>query len=160
MVNWPSSPTRSLPRWATATVRWAVRDLIRSRLGSASLRRDNWRAGTAGKGNWRVASVSYIYDHHEQTVAARVLELQHDPHILPKESRSIRLSARFTFRRAWQLEQVHDDCGALPCAKPSESQPVARPTPIKRILFSTQLLSGWGLESSRWRVSGPQLFRP
>ncbi|WP_295540704.1 nickel-responsive transcriptional regulator NikR, partial [uncultured Pseudacidovorax sp.] len=56
----------------------AVRDLIRFRLGSATL------AQPAAKGQafWCVANVSYVYDHHEHTVTARVMDLQHDHHDL------------------------------------------------------------------------------
>lgn len=61
----------------------AVRDLIRAQLGNARL---SPRSGAGGKqrkaATWCVASVSYIYDHHEQTVTARVLGLQHDHHDL------------------------------------------------------------------------------
>ncbi len=52
----------------------AVRDLIRSQLGAATL-------GTV-QGGWCVATVSYVYDHHEHTVTDRVLGLQHDHHDL------------------------------------------------------------------------------
>ncbi len=55
----------------------AVRDLIRSRLGSATL--DQPSKGAAA---WCVANVSYVYDHHEHTVTARVMDLQHDHHDL------------------------------------------------------------------------------
>ncbi|MEJ7688831.1 MAG: nickel-responsive transcriptional regulator NikR [Variovorax sp.] len=56
----------------------AVRDLIRSRLGSAVLAKT-----TRGKAAaWCVATVSYVYDHHEQTVTSRVLDFQHDHHDL------------------------------------------------------------------------------
>ncbi|MDM0043257.1 nickel-responsive transcriptional regulator NikR [Variovorax dokdonensis] len=62
----------------------AVRDLIRSRLGDESI------AGTQGPqaagrktgASWCVASVSYVFDHHEQTVTSRLLDLQHDHHDL------------------------------------------------------------------------------
>ncbi|MDQ8000924.1 MAG: nickel-responsive transcriptional regulator NikR [Pseudomonadota bacterium] len=66
----------------------AVRDLIRSRLGRASLGAADGPAQATGarKGRgeapWCVANVSYVYDHHEQTVTARVLDLQHDHHDL------------------------------------------------------------------------------
>ena len=64
----------------------AVRDLIRSRLGSDTLGQADPGAGRGGKKapleTWCVASVSYVYDHHEQTVTSRVLGLQHDHHDL------------------------------------------------------------------------------
>ncbi|MGO4392857.1 nickel-responsive transcriptional regulator NikR [Variovorax sp. M-6] len=56
----------------------AVRDLIRMRLGSATLGKPV-RGKAAG---WCVATVSYVYDHHEQTVTTRVLDLQHEHHDL------------------------------------------------------------------------------
>lgn len=65
----------------------ALRDLIRSRLGSASLgpaapAKAAGAHDAHGRAPWCVASVSYVYDHHEQTVTARVLDLQHDHHDL------------------------------------------------------------------------------
>ncbi|MGN6622029.1 MAG: nickel-responsive transcriptional regulator NikR [Sphingomonas sp.] len=55
----------------------AVRDLIRSQLGSVTLNQPSrQRAG------WCVANVSYVYDHHDHTVTTRVLGLQHDHHDL------------------------------------------------------------------------------
>ncbi|KTT25676.1 nickel-responsive transcriptional regulator NikR [Pseudacidovorax intermedius] len=56
----------------------AVRDLIRSRLGSATLA----QPAAKGQASWCVANVSYVYDHHEHTVTARVMDLQHDHHDL------------------------------------------------------------------------------
>lgn len=50
----------------------AVRDLIRERLGSALL--------DANKAKFCVATVTYVYDHHEQTVTARLMDLQHEHH--------------------------------------------------------------------------------
>ncbi|MCJ0764481.1 nickel-responsive transcriptional regulator NikR [Variovorax terrae] len=52
----------------------AVRDLIRTQLGDATL--------AARTAKWAVACVSYVYDHHEHTVADRVMSLQHDHHDL------------------------------------------------------------------------------
>ena len=50
----------------------AVRDLIRQRLGDAP--------AAASAGNWCVATVTYVYVHHDQPAAARLLALQHDHH--------------------------------------------------------------------------------
>ena len=50
----------------------AVRDLIREQIDRAQLQHQ--------KATWCVASVSYVYDHHEHTVTERVLALQHDHH--------------------------------------------------------------------------------
>lgn len=61
----------------------AVRDLIRARLGEVALQPPTsarQRRGSAP--GWCVANVSYVYDHHEQTVTTRVLDLQHDHHDL------------------------------------------------------------------------------
>lgn len=52
----------------------AVRDLIRTRLGNAYLE--------ATKAPWCVATLNYVYDHHDKTVSERVLSLQHDHHDL------------------------------------------------------------------------------
>lgn len=52
----------------------AVRDLIRERLGSALL--------DASKAKWCIATVSFVYDHHEQAVTSRLLDLQHQHHDL------------------------------------------------------------------------------
>ena len=62
----------------------AIRDLIRSQLGNAKLGtgvRTGLRKGSP-TAKWCIASVSYVYDHHEQTVTTRVLDLQHDHHDL------------------------------------------------------------------------------
>lgn len=48
----------------------AVRDLIRQQLGHAHLQASSWC----------VASLSYVYDHHDLTVTARVMDLQHQQH--------------------------------------------------------------------------------
>lgn len=52
----------------------AVRDLIREKLGQALL--------SPGEAKWGVGTVTYIYDRSDQTLAQRVLELQHDHHDL------------------------------------------------------------------------------
>ena len=52
----------------------AVRDLIRAQLGDAHLE--------VTKAPWCVATLNYVYDHHDKTVAERVLSLQHDHHDL------------------------------------------------------------------------------
>lgn len=52
----------------------AVRDLIRGQLGAVSL--------SQALAKWCVASVSYVYDHHEHPVTARVMDLQHEHHDL------------------------------------------------------------------------------
>jgi CopG family nickel-responsive transcriptional regulator len=56
----------------------AVRDLIRERLGD--VRDTGTGAGTSA--DWCVATVTYVYDHHEQTATLRLLDLQHDHHDL------------------------------------------------------------------------------
>lgn len=54
----------------------AVRDLIRERLGNAML--DSQSAGA----KWCAATVTYVYNHHEHAVAARLMDLQHQHHDL------------------------------------------------------------------------------
>ena len=52
----------------------AVRDLIRAQLGDVHLH--------TSQSAWCVASLSYVYDHHDKTVTERVQSLQHDHHDL------------------------------------------------------------------------------
>ena len=52
----------------------AVRDLIRSQMDDMHLH--------AKQALWCVATISYVYDHHERTVAERVQSLQHEHHDL------------------------------------------------------------------------------
>ncbi len=51
----------------------AVRDLIRHRIDSDHL---------DGASHWCVATITYVYDHHDRTVSSRVQSLQHDHHDL------------------------------------------------------------------------------
>lgn len=50
----------------------AFRDLVRKELGHAEL--------NMGNAKWCVATLSYIYDHHERQLANRITQLQHDHH--------------------------------------------------------------------------------
>ncbi|MGY8905281.1 MAG: nickel-responsive transcriptional regulator NikR [Burkholderiales bacterium] len=50
----------------------AVRDLIRQQIGHQTL--------AAQTSPWCVASLSYVYDHHDHTVSQRVMDLQHQQH--------------------------------------------------------------------------------
>lgn len=52
----------------------AVRDLIREKLGAEHL--------DAQGAQWCAATVSYVYDQHDQAASARVRALQHDHHDL------------------------------------------------------------------------------
>lgn len=56
----------------------AVRDLLRHELGHATLEASD----PAVSARWCVASVSYVYNHHEHSVSTRVMSLQHDQHDL------------------------------------------------------------------------------
>lgn len=58
----------------------AVRDLIRSQIGSAHQAQEARQ--TAPETLWCVATISYVYSHHDRTVTERVLALQHDYHDL------------------------------------------------------------------------------
>ena len=61
----------------------AVRDLIRGQIGHAAIDTQHAR--------WCVATVSYVYDHHDQTVNARVIDLQHRHHDLVITSSHVHL---------------------------------------------------------------------
>ena len=50
----------------------AFRDLVRKELGQAEL--------AAGKATWCVATVSYVFDHHERQLANRLTQIQHEHH--------------------------------------------------------------------------------
>ena len=50
----------------------AFRDLVRKALGEAEL--------AAGKARWCVATVSYVYDHHERQLSNRLTHIQHAHH--------------------------------------------------------------------------------
>lgn len=52
----------------------AVRDLIRNRMDKDHLAPD--------ASAWCVATINYVYDHHDRTVSERVQSLQHDHHDL------------------------------------------------------------------------------
>lgn len=58
----------------------AVRDLIRAQLGRAVL--PGRQAEGAPPAAWCAASVTFVYDHHDQTVTTRLLDQQHDHHDL------------------------------------------------------------------------------
>ena len=50
----------------------AFRDLARKELGEAVMAK--------GKAAWCVATLTYIYDHHERQLANRLTKIQHDHH--------------------------------------------------------------------------------
>lgn len=64
----------------------AVRDLVREKLGADSL--------DAGRAKWCIATLTYVYDRSEPTVAARVTQWQHDHHDLVVTSHSAPLDHR------------------------------------------------------------------
>lgn len=61
----------------------AFRDLVRRELGDATLE--------TGKANWCVATVSYIYDHHERQLTSRLVQMQHDHHDVAIASQHVHL---------------------------------------------------------------------
>ncbi len=61
----------------------AVRDLIRGQLGSVTLEKN--------QAKWCVASISYVYDHHDRTACERVTQLQHQHHDLVVTSSHVHL---------------------------------------------------------------------
>ena len=50
----------------------AFRDLVRKALGDAEL--------ATGSAKWCVATVSYVYDHHERQLSNRLTQIQHAHH--------------------------------------------------------------------------------
>lgn len=61
----------------------AFRDLARKELGQKDV-----EEGTA---KWCVATVSYIYDHHERMLANRLTQIQHDHHDVAAASQHVHL---------------------------------------------------------------------
>jgi len=61
----------------------AFRDLVRKELGEQEI--------FAGKAKWCVATVSFIYDHHERMLANRLTELQHAHHDVAVASQHVHL---------------------------------------------------------------------
>ncbi|MBB3212273.1 CopG family nickel-responsive transcriptional regulator [Herbaspirillum sp. Sphag1AN] len=61
----------------------AFRDLVRKELGEAEI--------VAGKAKWCVATVSYVYDHHERMLSNRLTQLQHDHHDVAVASQHVHL---------------------------------------------------------------------
>ena len=61
----------------------AFRDLVRKELSDANV--------TEGNSKWCVATVSYIYNHHERQLANRLVQLQHDHHDLTVTSQHVHL---------------------------------------------------------------------
>lgn len=61
----------------------AFRDLLRKELSAEVLQE--------GKASWCVATVSYLYNHHERQLSNRLVQLQHDHHELTVTSQHIHL---------------------------------------------------------------------
>lgn len=61
----------------------AFRDLVRKELGQAEL--------ATGAARWCVATVSYLFDHHERQLAARLTEAQHEHHDVAVATQHIHL---------------------------------------------------------------------
>ena len=61
----------------------AFRDLVRKELGEADV--------ATGKAKWCVATVSYVYDHHERQLANRLTHMQHEHHDIAIASQHIHL---------------------------------------------------------------------
>ncbi|GAC1569653.1 MAG: nickel-responsive transcriptional regulator NikR [Aquirhabdus sp.] len=61
----------------------AFRDLVRKELGEAEL--------NPGKGKYCVATVSYVYDHHERQLSNRLTQMQHEHHDIAVASQHIHL---------------------------------------------------------------------
>ncbi|MBS1170416.1 MAG: nikR [Burkholderiaceae bacterium] len=61
----------------------AFRDLVRKELGESAMNR--------GKATWCVATVTYIYNHHERQLANRLTKIQHEHHDLIVSTQHIHL---------------------------------------------------------------------
>jgi CopG family nickel-responsive transcriptional regulator len=61
----------------------AFRDLVRKALGDAEV--------AGGKAKWCVATVSYIYDHHERQLSNRLTQIQHEHHDVTLATQHIHL---------------------------------------------------------------------
>lgn len=61
----------------------AFRDLVRQALGEAEL--------AAGDAAWCVATVSYVYDHHERQLSNRLTGIQHEHHDVTVASQHVHL---------------------------------------------------------------------
>lgn len=61
----------------------AFRDLVRKELGESDI--------AAGKAKWCVATLTYVYDHHERQLANRITQLQHDHHDLAIAAQHVHL---------------------------------------------------------------------
>lgn len=61
----------------------AIRDMVRKELREA-------RLDTGAEGEC-VASLTYLYDHHDRTTTLRLLDLQHDEHVLVLASTHVHL---------------------------------------------------------------------
>ncbi|HEY3300672.1 MAG TPA: nickel-responsive transcriptional regulator NikR [Methylophilaceae bacterium] len=61
----------------------AFRDLVRKELGNVEI--------SSGTAQWCVATLSYIYNHHERQLANRITQLQHDHHDVAVAAQHIHL---------------------------------------------------------------------
>ena len=61
----------------------AFRDLVRKELGEAEI--------TGGRVTWCVATLTYIYNHHERQLANRLTQLHHDHHDVTVTTQHIHL---------------------------------------------------------------------
>ena len=61
----------------------AFRDLLRKELDQAEL--------TGADSTWCVATVSYMYDHHERQLSNRLVQMQHDHHDVAIASQHVHL---------------------------------------------------------------------
>ena len=65
----------------------AFRDLVRKELDQAELTAEL----SADGGTWCVATVSYLYDHHERQLSNRLVQIQHDHHDVTIASQHVHL---------------------------------------------------------------------
>lgn len=65
----------------------AFRDLVRRELGQAEMSVSEFN----GETKWCVATLSYIYNHHERQLANRIMQMQHDHHDVAIASQHVHL---------------------------------------------------------------------
>lgn len=86
----------------------AIRDLIRKRLTSDSL--------ASHQNGHCIASLSYIYNHHERELASRLMDIQHNHHDLVLASQHVHLdhdNCLETLMLRGQVRTIHDFTEAM-----------------------------------------------
>ncbi|MFZ6731655.1 nickel-responsive transcriptional regulator NikR [Undibacterium sp. Ji42W] len=86
----------------------AFRDLVRKELGQTDV--------AEGKTKWCVATVSFVYDHHERQLSNRLTQMQHEHHDLSVASQHVHLdhdNCLETLILKGRLQEVHACANAI-----------------------------------------------